>query len=82
MTGIDLHLYILPATSLFNMSLSDTMDTQAVRSVMTEMENGLSKEGVCLEPKFDLKYMFTVDSKVDNPKTKVSCFLESVSIVD
>jgi hypothetical protein len=60
------------------MSLSDPMDSREVRSVMTEMENGLSKEGVCLKPKFDLKYMFTVDSEVDDPRTKVSCFLESV----
>jgi hypothetical protein len=54
------------------------MDTREVQSVMTEMENGLSKEGVCLKPKFDLKYMFTVDSKIDDPRTKASCSLESV----
>jgi hypothetical protein len=82
MTGVVLYLYFLPKTSLYNMSLSDTMDTREVRSVMTEMENGLSKEGVCLQPKFDLKYMFTVHSKVDNPETKVSYFLESFLVVD
>jgi hypothetical protein len=82
MTGVNLHHYLLPTTSVFNMSLSDTMDTHAVRSIMTEMENGLSKQGVCLQPKFDLKYMFTVDSKIDDPRTKVSCFLESFLVVD
>jgi len=54
------------------------MDTPAVRSVMTRMENELSREGMCLKPGFDLKYMFTVDSKVDDPKTKVGCSPESV----
>ena len=78
MTGIDLHPYILRTTSLITMSLSDPMDTQAVQTVMTEMENGLSKEGVCLKPKFDLKYMFTVDSELDDTRTKASCSLESV----
>ena len=56
------------------------MDTPAVRGVMTKMRDGLSN--VCLEPRFDLKYMFTVNSKVDNAKTKVSRSLKSVLIVD
>jgi len=62
------------------MSLSESMDTPAVRGVMTKMRDGLSN--VCLEPRFDLKYMFTVNSKVDNAKTKVSRSLKSVLIVD
>ena len=64
------------------MSLSESMDTPVVRSVMTKMKDGLSKEGVCLKPVFDLKYMFTVDSEVDDPKTKVDCSLRSVLVVN
>ena len=58
------------------------MNTPAVRSVMTRMENELSTKGVCLKPRFDLKYMFTVDSGIDDPETKVGCSPETVLSVD
>jgi len=45
------------------------------------MENELSKEGICLKSKFDLKYMFTVNSEVDEQKMKVSCPLRSVQSI-
>jgi len=54
------------------MSFSESMDSQEVRSVMTRMKDEVSKEDVCLKPSFDLKYLFTVNSEVDDPKTKVS----------
>jgi hypothetical protein len=49
---------------------------------MTKMEDGLSKASLCSRPGFDLEYMFTVNSQVEDPGTKVSRSYESERIVD
>jgi hypothetical protein len=82
MTGIALRFHFHPLIYLYIMSLAKSMNTRKVRRVMTKMEDGLSKASLCSRPGFDLEYMFTVDSQIDDPETKVSCSPANDLIVD
>ena len=84
MMGIALLLCYNRLTSLFTMTLSESMNSQEAQSGMITLPDAVLDDAECTvcPPDPDLtvyKHMFTIDSKADNTKQKLPCGYTLVS---